>query len=130
VQRLMVSSNGGSGQREVLLFRMGLRLTLSRRLGGYFVKTMWELWKVCRRQWSGESCIEDWRPPEPAQRQSVMAPDLPVISRLCEPIFPREPTRHRTHTNATNSNTLAAITGMVWAFSEGAGLVRFCDRPA
>ena len=130
MQRLMVSSNGGSGQREVLLFRMGLRLTLSRHLGGYFVKTMWELCKVSRRQWSGESCIEDWRPPEPAQRQSVMASALPIISRVCTPIFPRGPPRNRSPTNASTSKTIEAVAGMVWACFEGAGLVRFCDRPA
>lgn len=139
------------GEREVLLFKKGLGLNLSGQFGGYFVKTKRELWKECRREWFGDSYIEEWRPPEPPQRrgwqpsqeqlaadaegrqdgyqqtdepqtvkrreptpswplarhhrQSVMASALPVISRVCEPIFPCGPPRNRSPANASTSNT-------------------------
>lgn len=164
------------GEREVVLFKKGLGLNLSGQFGGYFVKTKGELWKECRREWFGESYIEEWRLPEPHQRprwqpseeqlaadaegrqdedqqtdeprtddrreptrlwplarhhrQSVMASALPVISRVCEPVFPRGPPRNRSPTNASTSNHLDAVVGMVLACFEGAGLVRFYDRPA
>ncbi|MFZ9091618.1 MAG: hypothetical protein ACO3FE_16190, partial [Planctomycetaceae bacterium] len=56
------------GEREVLLFKKGLGLNLSGQFGGYFVKTKGDLWKECRRDWFGESYIEEWKPPEPPQR--------------------------------------------------------------
>jgi len=53
------------GEREVLLFKKGLGLNLSEQFGGYFVKTKGEL----RKEWFGDSYIEEWRPPEPQQRR-------------------------------------------------------------
>jgi hypothetical protein len=48
-----------------------------------------------------------------------MSSALPVISRVCEPIFPRGPARNRSPTNASTSNTLETLVGMVLACFEG-----------
>lgn len=79
---------------------------------------------------------DDQREPTPSwplarhHRQSVMASALPVMSRVCEPVLPGGPPRNRSPTNASTSNTLEAVAGMVLACFEGAGLVRFYYRPA
>lgn len=46
---------------------------------------------------------------------SVMASALPVISRACEPIFPRGPPGNRSPTNTSTSNHLEAVAGMMLA---------------
>jgi hypothetical protein len=131
------------GKREVLLFKKGLGLNLSGQFGGYFVKTKRE-WQPSEEQLAAdEECrqdenqdTDDQREPTPSwplarhHRQSVMASALPVMSRVCEPVLPRGPPRNRSPTNASTSNTLEAVAGMVLACFEGAGLVRFRDRPA
>lgn len=79
---------------------------------------------------------DEQREPPPSRplarhlRQSVVVPALPVISRVCEPIFPRGPPKNRSPTNASTSNRLEAVVGMVLTCFEGAGPVCFCDRPA
>jgi hypothetical protein len=68
---------------------------------------------------------DDQREPTPSwplarhHRKSVMASALPVISRVCEPIFPRGPPKNRSPTNVSTSNTLEDVVGMVLACFEG-----------
>ena len=57
-----------------------------------------------------------------------MASALPVMSRVCEPIFPSGPPRNRSPTKAITGNHLDAVVGMVLACFEGTGLIRFRDR--
>jgi hypothetical protein len=86
-------------------------------------------------QETDEPQTDNQREPTPSwplarhHRQSVMASALPVISRVCVPIFPRGPPRNRSPTNPSTSNHLEAVVGMVLSCFERAGLVRFCDRP-